>query len=308
MNAGPHSPTPIRSGHPWVVVRSNNEFQVNGISNTYAEGNGRARVAFNPPPSAIGQFKIITNPFDAAAGNSMGATVNVSTKAGTNQLHGEGHYYSRNSAFDTMDFFLNKRGSPKTVFQDHRFGASVGGPITIPKIYNGRNRTFFFYAWDMSVWGAPQSFTSTVPTAAQREGDFSGLLARGANYQIYDPYSTRPAANNRYQRDVFPNNIIPELRALTKPAITWPTSIRCPTSRATSTAPATTSAPAPSDENYWVHLARFDHAFSDKHRVFLRVNYDFWEEHKNPLLRFRHPGTGASTASTVASPSMTFIC
>ena len=101
-------------------------------------------VVFSPPPSAIGQFKIITNPFDAAAGSTMGATVNVSTKSGTNQLHGEGHYLSRNSAYDTMDFFSNKRNVKKTVYQDHRFGASVGAPIVIPKLYNGHNRTFFF--------------------------------------------------------------------------------------------------------------------------------------------------------------------
>ena len=87
----------------------NNEFQIDGVSNTFADGSGHARVAFNPPASAIGQFKIITNPFDASAGNSLGATVNVSTKAGTNQFHGELHYYGRNSALDTTDFFSNKR-------------------------------------------------------------------------------------------------------------------------------------------------------------------------------------------------------
>jgi hypothetical protein len=99
-----------------------NEFQIDGVSNTYAEGNGRARVAFNPPPSSIGQFKIVTNPFDASAGNSMGATLNVSTKSGTNDVHGELHYYNRNAALDTMDFFYNKRNTRKPVYGDHLAG------------------------------------------------------------------------------------------------------------------------------------------------------------------------------------------
>ncbi len=258
-----------------------NEFQIDGISNTYAEGNGRARVAFNPPPSAIGQFKIITNPFDASAGNSMGATVNVSTKAGTNRLQGELHYYSRNSAYDAMDFFYNKRGTRKPVYQDHRFGASVGGPIKIPKVYNGRNRSFFFYAWDMSVWGAPQSYTSTVPTAAQREGDFSGLLAIGANYQIYDPYSTRPAATaGRYQRDPFPNNVIPKTR-FDRAGYSMTNLYPLPNQPGNRDGTSNYFYPTAASEYYWVHLARLDHAFSDSHRLFLRLNYDFWEEDKN---------------------------
>jgi len=257
-----------------------NEFQIDGVSNTFAEGNGRARVAFNPPPSAIGQFKIITNPFDASAGNSMGATVNVSTKSGTNQPHGETHYYGRNSALDTMDFFLNKRGVPKTVYQDHRFGASLGGPVQLPKLYNGHNRTFFFYAWDMSRWGSPQSYTSTVPTAAERQGDFSGLMALGTSYQIYDPFTTRPAPNNRFQRDPFPDNLIPKAR-FDKAGFNLANLYPLPNTTGNRDGSSNYFHPTAANEDYWVHLARFDHAFSDSHRIYLRLNYDFWEEHKN---------------------------
>ncbi|MBI4903813.1 MAG: TonB-dependent receptor [Acidobacteria bacterium] len=266
-----------------------NEFQIDGVSNTYAEGNGRARVAFNPPPSAIGQFKIITNPFDAAAGNSTGATLNVSTKAGTNALHGEGHYYNRNAALDTMDFFYNKRNTRKPVYGDHRFGASLGGPIKIPRLYNGRNRSFFFYAWDMSLWGSPQSYTNTVPTAAQRTGDFSGLLDLGANFQVWDPFSTRPAPNNRFERDPFPGNIIPKSQFDTvgvNLANLYPLPNQPGNRDGTSNYFRATAA----DERYWVHLLRLDHAFSESHRVFLRLNYDFWEERKNQ--RYEKPIDG----------------
>jgi len=271
------------AGSQWSSMGSGsfrNEFQIDGVSNTYAEGNGRARVAFNPPPSAIGQFKIITNPFDATAGNSMGATLNVSTKSGTNDIHGEGHYYNRNAAFDAMDFFYNKRNTRKPVYGDHRFGASLGGPIRIPGVYNGRNRSFFFYAWDMSVWGSPQSYTSTVPAAAQRQGDFSSLLGLGGNYQIYDPYTTRPDAGVRYRRDPYPGNIVPKSQfdpAGLSLVQLYPLPNQPGNSDGTSNYFRATAA----DERYWVHLVRFDHAFSDSHRVFLRLHRDFWEEDKN---------------------------
>lgn len=258
-----------------------NEFQIDGISNTYAEGNGRARVAFNPPAAAIGQFKIITNPFDASAGNSIGATVNVSTKAGTNRVQGETHYYSRNSAYDAMDFFYNKRGTRKPVYQDHRFGASLGGPVWIPHVYNGRNRSFFFYAWETNLWGVPQSYTSTVPTAAEREGDFSGLLAIASSYQIYDPFSTRPAATaGRYQRDPFPNNVIPKSR-FDRAGYSMANLYPLPNQPGNRDGTNNYFFAKASGETYWVNLLRLDHAFNESHRAFLRLHYDFWEEDKN---------------------------
>jgi hypothetical protein len=262
----------------------NNEFQIDGVSNTFADGSGHARVAFNPPQSAIGQFKIVTNPFDASAGNSVGATVNVSTRAGTNQWHGEGHFYGRNSFFDTTDFFSNKRSVAKTVYQDNRFGGSLGGPVRLPRIYNGRNRTFFFYTWEMNLWAVPQPFTGTVPTAAERAGDFSALLALNTatpnRYQIYDPFSTRPAPSNRYQRDPFPNNVIPKAR-FNPAGYSLANLYPLPNQPGLSDGENNYYNPTKSDEFYVVHLARFDHAFSEAHRVFVRVNYDFWEERKN---------------------------
>jgi hypothetical protein len=260
-----------------------NEFQIDGVSNTYAEGNGNTRVAFNPPAAAIGQFKIVTNPFDASAGNSMGATVNISTKAGTNQLHGEAHYYGRNAWFDATDFFSNKRRTDKPVYQDHRPGASLGGPVELPRLYHGRNRTFFFYAWEQNYWSVPQPYTGTVPTEAERQGDFSALLAipNGSRYQIYDPFSTRPQTATRYQRDPFPGNIVPKSRfnsAGSSLANLYPLPNQ----------PGTVdgvnnffNGGSKSDEKYWVHLARFDHAFRENHRVFIRLDYDWWEERKN---------------------------
>ncbi len=265
----------------------NNEFQIDGVSNTFADGSGHARVAFNPPSSSIGQFKIITNPFDASAGNTLGATVNVSTKSGTNLIHGEGHYYGRNNFFDTMDFFSNKNKVPQTVYQDNRYGASLGGPVRIPKLYNGKNRTFFFYAWEENRYSSPQGWTGTVPSAAERGGDFSALLALSTTtpnrYQIYDPYSTRPSSSTLFQRDPFPNNIVPKTR-FDPAGFSLANLYPLPNQPGLADGEQNFFNPSRSDELYWVHIARFDHAFSDNHKIFVRINYDYWDEVKNKYL------------------------
>src|SRR5688572_19269130 len=168
----------------------NNEFQIDGVTNTFANGNGTSRVAFSPPPTAIKEFKIQTSPYDASVGHTIGAVTNVSTASGTNQIHGEVHFWERNGALDAPTFFNNKNNTPVVAYQDHRYGASAGGPVWIPGVYDGKNKTFWYYAWEANKWGGPQSAFRTVPTAAQRRGDFSDLLRLGTQYQIYDPLTT----------------------------------------------------------------------------------------------------------------------
>src|SRR5207237_5797394 len=87
-----------------------------------------------------------TSGFSARFGNTSGAVVNVSTKSGTNKFHGGLYEYFRNEHFSANDFFTNRAGQPRPVLRYNRFGGSAGGPVLIPKLYDGRNRTFFFYA------------------------------------------------------------------------------------------------------------------------------------------------------------------
>ena len=84
--------------------------------------------------------------------------------------------------------------------------------MIIPGLYNGKNKTFFHYVWEANKWTVPQTFTGTVPTEAQRRGDFSQLLALGQNYQIYDPATIQNAPGGRTSRQPFPNNVIPQGR------------------------------------------------------------------------------------------------
>lgn len=258
-----------------------NEFQMDGISNTFADGTGRARDAFRPPPTAIQEFKIQATPYDATVGHTMGAVVNVASASGTNELHGEAHYWAKNSAFDAPNFFNNKNRTRVIPYRDHRYGASGGGPVRLPRLYNGANRTFWYYAWEANKWMAPGTFTGTVPTAAQRGGNFSALLALGPNYQIYDPATIAPAPNGRFSRQPLPGNLIPASR-LDKTGLALVNLYPLPNQPGTAGEGRNNFFnPTSADENYYVHLARVDHAFSENHRVFVRLNYDNWVEDKN---------------------------
>ena len=261
--------------------RFNNEFQIDGVTNTFAEGRRpRARVAFSPPSTAIKEFKMQTTTYDASYGHTIGSVVNVSTKSGTNEFHGEVHWWVRNQAFDAPNFFNNKRGTKPPVYQDNRYGASAGGPVYLPKLYDGRNKTFWHYAWEANKWGVPKTFTRTVPTAAQREGDFSRLLGLGSRYQIYDPFSTRESSKpGRFERDPFPGNVIP-------PSLLDPLGQNLvklyplPNIKGTKTGRNNLFIADKGIEDYYVQLVRVDHTFNDKLRMFVRFHYDWWEEDK----------------------------
>lgn len=252
----------------------NNEFTLDGVANTQAQGTS-GRVGFIPPQTAVGEFKVQTAAYDASVGHTIGSLVNVSTRSGSNTLHGELYHWLRNSAFDAPNIFQNRAGQKLPVYQDNRFGGWAGGRII-------RNRTFWFYNYEKNTFGVPQSFVNTVPTAAMRRGDLSGLRQLGASYQVYDPLSTTPVAGGNFSRTPIPNNIIPPSRidpVAQKILPYWPE----PNVTAGVTAEGrnnhfrTTKAL----EDTWVHLIRLDHSFNENHRAFLRMSTDFWQEDKN---------------------------
>jgi hypothetical protein len=264
--------------------RFNNEFQIDGISNTAADrGRGYSRVAYSPPASTVREFKMQTSAYDASVGHTAGAIINVSTASGTNEFHGEGHWFLRHSALDAPNFFNNKNNTPQPLYQDNRYGTSGGGPIRIPKLYDGRNKSFFFLAFEGNRFGVPTQFSRTVPTAEQRTGDFSALLPlRNANYQIYDPFSTTPAAGGRFQRQPFSGNMIPRSR-LDPLGINLANLYPLPNAPSTATADNRNnffSAPKAIQKTD-SYLLRLDHALNENHRMFLRLHYDFWKEDKN---------------------------
>ncbi len=159
---------------------------------------GTSNVFYQPSVEALQEFKVENNSFSAEYGNNGGTVVNTVMKSGTNQLHGSGWWYGQRSAFDARDFF---NSGPVPDHQRDQYGFSVGGPIR-------KDRTFFFADLEVIRDRAPVNIVATVPTAAERTGDFSNTNTVDANgnlvlNQIFDPFSTQadgtriPYANNQ---------------------------------------------------------------------------------------------------------------
>lgn len=255
-----------------------NEFTIDGIPNTFANGD-QPRVAFSPPQSAVSEFKVATTGYESYLGRTMGSVINVNTVGGTNEYRGEAHYWFANSALDAPNFFQNRAGQKKQVYQDNRYGASLGGPVLIPKLYNGKSRTFFFYTYEANSWGVPRTAVGSIPTRAQQGGDLSSLLALGTQYQVYDPLTTREISAGRFQRNPLAGNLVPASRLdpiARNIARYWPE----PNQAGTREGRNNFSAGVKDLDDYYVHLARLDHTFNEKHRAFFRLHYDWWSEDK----------------------------
>ncbi len=185
---------------------------LDGVSVTTNRSADAGEIAYNTPSvEAITEFTVDTNGFKAEYGQAGGGVMTFVSKAGTNQFHGDAYDFLRNDALDARGFFPNKR----SVYKQNDFGATAGGPVLIPKIYNGRNKTFFFLSYEgfRNRIGANDTIKS-VPTPEMYTGDFSKWVdASNKLITIYDPATTRPNPNGTgLIRDAFPNNRIPVSR------------------------------------------------------------------------------------------------
>src|SRR5690242_9912319 len=169
-------------------------------------------VAFSPSPDAVGEMRVQTNAYDAEYGHTGGAFVNVATKSGTNTFHGEGYNYLQNDALNATPFFTNLNGQRKSVVRKNTFGGSFGGPVLIPKLVDGRNKTFFFVNYEGTRNPSASATLITVPTALERTADFSKTVdSAGKPITIYDPATTVTSGTSAV-RGVFPGNAIPANR------------------------------------------------------------------------------------------------
>src|SRR3954447_14930414 len=180
-----------------------NELLIDGA----ADNTGAPRVAYTPPMDAVTEVKAESFQADAAYGHSGGGTVNIITRSGTNQFHGTLYEFNQNSAFNATPFFTSKAGAKKPVSRFNQYGGSFSGPVRLPKLIDGRNRVFFLFAYEGVRDALPAPTTNTMPTPAERNGDFSALLGLGSTYTIYDPLSGS-VQGARVARTPFANNTI----------------------------------------------------------------------------------------------------
>jgi hypothetical protein len=155
--------------------------------------------SFSPSVDAISQFKVDTSTSGADSGGAAGATVNMIVKSGTNQLHGTLWEFNRNNDFTQAYDAIKKVSVTPARLNRNQFGGNIGGPVVFPHLYNGRDKTFFFFNWEIgySLNGATVS-NAIVPPAAMRNGDFSQLVDKtGKPIVIADPTTGQPFANNQ---------------------------------------------------------------------------------------------------------------
>lgn len=180
------------------------ELLLNGVPDELWSG----ALAYSPPMDAVQEVTVNAFDTNAAYGHTFGGVANQVLKTGSNQFHGSAYEFTQASALDANNFFSNRSGVKEQVTHYNQYGLSAGGPVIIPKLYNGRNKLFWFFAWENLNDSQPNTDFATVPTAAERQGDFSALLNLGKQYQIYNPYSGA-LAGTAINRVGFLNNIIP---------------------------------------------------------------------------------------------------
>ncbi|MCS7024785.1 MAG: TonB-dependent receptor [Bryobacteraceae bacterium] len=188
-------------------VRGNN-YLLDGIPIT--DANNRAIII--PTIEAVGEVKIQANTYDAEMGRTGGGVFNAYLKSGSNEIHGSAFGYMRQGSWLANDFFNNRNGVPRPNTPFRNYGASFGGPIWIPKLYQGRNRSFFWLAGEAYRQKSAVSQEFALPTQAERSGDFSSSRTRsGAPQTIFDPLTTR-LVDGVWVRDPFAGNILPANR------------------------------------------------------------------------------------------------
>jgi hypothetical protein len=184
---------------------------LDGVSANTTRALTNSWVAVNTPSlEAITEFTVETNGFKAEYGHAGGGQMTFVSKSGSNRFHGSAYEFLRNTKLDANDWFANANKNPRKVYKQNDFGTAVGGPVRIPKIYNGRDKTFFYFSYEgfRNRVGAGSSY-ATVPTEEMYKGDFSKWVnASGATIPIYDPFSLRTDSSGKQVRDPFPGNQI----------------------------------------------------------------------------------------------------
>ncbi len=258
-----------------------NNFVLDGLPNTKSGGD----IAFIPPQDSLQEFRVQTNAYDASIGRQAGATLNMQTKSGTKDYHGVLYEYNQNSALNANLFQTNLVGGGIAPVHFNEYGGTFGGPVWIPKVYKGKNRTFFFISWDGTrnlnpLGTGPKS----LPTMLERGGDFSqsyttqtinGQVVRFP-IQIFDPTQVDSKGN----RQPFPNNVIPKARlsSIGQNILTYLPAPNVP-SDGTSDISNNYVPPSVRQDKFPTLSIRGDQNWNDRHRSFVTVRWNHLVEH-----------------------------
>lgn len=248
-----------------------NEFLLDGAPNSAASQN---QPVINPNPDMVQEFKVETNSFAAEYGRAAGGVFNVVTRSGTNEIHFSLYEFFRNDKLNANDYFANRSGTRRAPFRFNQFGGTFGGPVVIPRLYSGKNRTFFFASTEIVRFIQGVTFTGTLPDPRHLTGDLStARLADGRLVTVYDPATLEPNPAGGFRRQPFPGNVIPAnridpvARNVAK-LIPAPTSPGSPLGVVNYTRTAGNRVPKDT------YSFRLDHHVSSNDRVFARYSFD----------------------------------
>ena len=287
-----------------------NDYSVDG-STTNANTRGNA---FNPAPEIVDAMTVGTSMFDASQGHSTGVTIALQTKTGTNQYHGTLRETFHDYKWNALDFFTKqaydneinaaaaagnaaqvaalRHDSALSPGRENNYAATLGGPVRIPKVVNGKNKLFFFFGFAGFRDGEYRNAINAFPTAAMRTGDFSSLLgitsstgaSQAAAYMIYDPYSTTADPNNpgHVIRTPFPGNIVPQSRIINPMYNFMAKYLPLPNATIPAGGQPNLDYNAFGEiyyEHYYQIANRFDYNISSNDRVFVSWNLNTWQNH-----------------------------
>jgi len=275
-------------------------------------------LAYAPSQDTVAEVSVRPFDTDASFGHTIGGVINQTTKSGTNRLHGTAYEFGQISGIDANTWFNNYKQQPLPVFHYNQYGLTVGGPIWVPKLYHGKNKLFFFFAWEGLKDSTPATTVMTVPTDAEKGGDFSQTLASGCstgNYtigtdggavcsggsdngnpdpnQLFNPFTATQSGNNVNRSPIVGNQLSTTGQALNPIALAYMKLFPEPNTTVGVTPAGQDNyvSNAPSIDNYDNEFGRLDYNVSDRDHVFFNISHNDRTQIKNNYFANNATGT-----------------
>jgi hypothetical protein len=289
----PSQVLPFASGGAasWSISGAPNqtsELLMDGVPDATWDG----RLAYSPPQDAVQEVRVKAFDTDAGYGHTAGGTANTVLKSGGNDLHGAVYEKNQPNNLVANNFFNNKSGLATQVTHFNQYGVVAGGPVLVPKVFNGKNRLFWFFAFEGLKSSSPNATFLSVPTEAERAGDFSKLLTVSSPTVLYDP-ATAVKSGSTITRTAFAGNKIPTSR-MNPVALKYLAYI--PAANVTNVVRAddynnfgnnnTTT------DGYTNELGRLDYNFSANNRTYFNIRHTDYYQTKNNY--FSNIATGSN--------------
>jgi hypothetical protein len=267
------------AGNAWNVggtPAQTSEVMVDGVPNATWDG----RLAYSLPQDAVQEVRVKAFDSDASFGHTGGGTINQVMKTGTNTLHGTLWEYNQPNTLTANDFFNNAKNVARPLSHLNQYGLTAGGPIWIPKVINGKNKLFWFFAWEGMKDGQPAPALLTVPTDLEKQGNFSQVLAAdGASAQLYDPFGATQTGST-INRSPYANNTIPSnlISPIAKNYLKYYASPNIAPTRADGF--QNFGSNSTTNDNYNNEMGRMDYNMSDRSRMAFNIRHTDYGQSK----------------------------